>query len=242
MKKVVHRKCNKDYYRVLHVPLWIWVFWVLPGQLTQDLFSHGPDKRHWIWLGIVTVACAWRGAVGNLPGAEPVPYITHYGEDKVNPWYRVVCYTAAWVDLVAPFVINLTAIVIAALTGKWMIYNLYGKLYYVVVAAIVMATVLNVTPRARQSIRGDGAEKAWFYVAVWVVVPTQIAAWGMWRLGGALGISGMPLNQMRLATFVVVSTIFLTLGFAGKLPRTRRYLAPEWSPGEMQVSEGAREF
>jgi hypothetical protein len=223
MKKVVERKCNKNYYRMLHVPLWIWVFFILPGQLTEDLFSHGPDRRHWIWLAIVTVFCAWRGYVGALPGCEPRPYITHYGEDKPNLLNRVVCYTAAWIDLLVPFTINLTALVIASLTGKWMIYPLYAKLYYVLVAAIVMATVLNLTPRAKRSTRGEGTEKAWFYMTVWVVVPTEIAAWAMWRLGGPLGLSGLSLDYARLTTFLVVSAMFLTLGLLGKLPRTARY-------------------
>ncbi len=52
MKKVVEREKNKNYYRVLHVPIWIWVFWILPGHLTADLYAHGPDRRHWIWLAI----------------------------------------------------------------------------------------------------------------------------------------------------------------------------------------------
>jgi hypothetical protein len=227
MKKVVERKSNKNYYRMLHVPLWIWVFWILPGQMTEDLFSHGPDRRHWVWLAIVTFFCAWRGYVGALPGCESRPYITHYGENKPNLLNRVVCYTAAWIDLVVPFTINLTALIIALLTGKWMIYPLYAKLYYVVAAAIVLATLLNWTPRAKRSVRGEGTEKAWFYLAVWVVVPTEIAAWAMWRLGGWLGVSGASLDYARLTTFLVVSVLFLTLGLVGRLPRTARCHVPD---------------
>ncbi|HZI56837.1 MAG TPA: hypothetical protein VFF39_08680, partial [Verrucomicrobiae bacterium] len=87
MKKVVERERNKNYYRVFHVPIWIWVFWILPGHLTADLYAHGPDRRHWIWLAIVTAVCIWRGFAGYLPGGEPRPYITHYGEPKPNLWY-----------------------------------------------------------------------------------------------------------------------------------------------------------
>jgi hypothetical protein len=222
MKKIVERKCNKVCYRILHVPLWIWVFWILPGQLTEELFSHGPDQRHWLWLSIVTLLCAWRGYVGNLPGCEPQPYVTHYGDNKPNLLYRVVCYTAAWVDLLVPFTINLIGLTIASFTGKWMIYSLYAQLYYVLVAAIVMATMLNWTPRAKRSVRGEGTEKAWFYAAVWVVVPTEIAAWAMWRFGRRFGLSGASLDHARLETFLVVAAIFLTLGLQGRLPRTAR--------------------
>ena len=89
MKPAVQRARNKIYYRILHVPLWIWAFWILPGHLTADLYAHGPDRRHWIWLAIITIICAWRGFVGRLPGVEPRPYITHYGENKPNLWYRM---------------------------------------------------------------------------------------------------------------------------------------------------------
>lgn len=223
MKRVVERGRNKNYYRVLHVPLWIWVFWVLPGHLTADLYAHGPDRRHWVWLGMVTAVCAWRGFAGRLPGAEPQPYITHYGEDKPNLWYRVICYTAAWIDLLVPFMINLTGLVINFFIHRWVIGELYVGLYYVLAAAIVLLTILDFTPRARRSTRNEGAEKAWFYVAVWTVVPTQIAAWGMWRLGKYFEIPATTLGGLRLLTFLIVAIAFFTLGVLGWLPRSERY-------------------
>ncbi len=211
MKKVVEREKNKNYYRVLHVPIWIWAFWILPGHLTADLYAHGPDRRHWIWLAVVTAVCAWRGFAGRLPGAEPQPYITHYGEDKPNLWYRVICYTTAWIALLVPFTINLTGLVINFFTGKWVIISLYRNLYYVLVGVIVLATVADFTPRARRSTRGEGAEKGWFYVAVWMVVPTQLASWGMWRLGRYFDLSATSLGHVRLGRR------FLTWRFRGEL-------------------------
>ena len=225
MKRVVERERNKRYYRILHAPIWIWAFWILPGNLTADLYAHGPDRRHWIWLAVVTAVCAWRAYAGRLPGAEPAPYITHYGEDKPNLWYRVICYTTAWIDLMVPFTINLVGLVINFFTGRWVIDELFVKLYYVLAAAIVLATFLDLTPRARRSTRNEGAEKGWFYVAVWVVVPTQIAAWAMWRLGKFFAMSSSTLGDLRLFIFLVVAGTFFTLGVFGKLPRTRRYYA-----------------
>ncbi len=227
MKRAVERGRNKIYYRILHVPLWIWVFWVLPGHLTASLYSHGPDRRHWTWLAIITVICAWRGFVGRLPGVEPRPYITHYGEEKPNLWYRVVCYTTAWIDLVVPFTLNLAGLLIHAATGRWIISALYVKVYYLLAALVVMATLVDWTPRARRSTRNEGCEKAWFYVAVWMVVPTQIAGWVMWRVGTQLGLAGARLDRTRLLTFLIVAAGFLALGLLGKLPRTQRYYLPE---------------
>ena len=236
MKRVVERGSNKAYYRVLHVPIWIWAFWVLPGHLTASLYAHGPERRHWIWLAFVVAVCAWRAFAGRLPGAEPQPYITHYGEDKPNLWYRVVCYTVAWIDLLVPFTLNLAGLVINLFTAKWIIGDLYVRLYYVLVAAIVIATALDLTPRARRSTRNEGAEKAWFYVAVWTVVPTQIAAWAMWRLGSHFALSARSLDNARLLTFLIVAGVFLTLGFLGKLPRTLRYYVPERSTQHSALS------
>ncbi len=117
-KQAVFRERNKRYYRVLHTPIWIWVFWVLPGwPLTYDLYTHGPDRRHWIWLAIILVFVAWRGLAGRLPGCEPRPYITHYGVHQPNLWYRVVCYTAAWVDIIVPYALNLIGLIIASING-----------------------------------------------------------------------------------------------------------------------------
>jgi hypothetical protein len=240
MKRVVERTRNKTYYRILHMPLWIWVFWILPGNLTADLYAHGPDRRHWVWLAIVVAACVWRGLAGRLPGAEPRPYITHYGEDKPNLWYRVICYTAAWIDLLVPFTINLAGLVINFFTGQWIIGELYVKLYYVLAAAMVFLTVLDLTPRARRSTRNEGAEKGWFYVAVWTVVPTQIAGWAMWRLGRHFALAASSLNDLRLVTFLIVAGGFFALGLLGKFPRTGRYhLASESNqPSVISIQPG----
>jgi hypothetical protein len=229
MKKVVERERNKNYYRVLHVPLWIWVFWILPGHLT--------DRRHWIWLAIVTGVCAWRGFAGRLPGCEPRPYITHYGEPKPNLWYRVVCYTAAWIDLLVPFTINLIGLLINFITGKWIINHLYVRIYYILAVVVLMATVLDFTPRTRRSTRNEGAEKGWFYVAIWTVVPTQLAGWAMWRLGKYFDLSPGSLDHLRLATFLLVAGAFFTAGLLGRLPRTQRYHVPEGVISDMPVSQ-----
>jgi len=233
MKKVVERERNKTYYRVLHFPIWVWVFWILPGQpLAYDLFAHGPDRRHWAWLAVVAAVLVWRGAVGRLPGVEPKPYVTYWGVDQPNLWYRVVCYTAAWVDLLVPFSLNAIGIVIASVSGNWMLKQLYAWLYYPLLLAIVAATALDWTPRAKRSTRYEGAERAWFYVAIWTVVPAQIVGWAAWRLGGPLGMEGVELARLRLIAFFLVTALLLFLGVKERLPRTDRYHGPEGVPAE----------
>ena len=223
MKKVVIRTSNKTYYRILHLPIWIWVFFILPGNLTYAFYLHGPDRRHWIWLAIVAAFCIWRGIAGRLPGVEPAPYITHYGVDQPNVPYRVVCYTAAWIDLIAPFTLNFLGLLGAVLTGRWLIREFYLWLYWPIALAVVAATIFDFTPRARRSTKYEGAERAWFYVAIWTVVPSQLAGWAMWRLGPHLGLAGRQLDLARLAAFASVAAFFIFLGAVGKLGRTDRY-------------------
>ncbi len=224
MKQAVFRERNKNYYRVLHTPIWIWVFWVLPGYpLTYDLYTHGPDRRHWIWLAIVVAVVFWRGFKGRVPGCEPRPYIHYYGVHQANLSYRVVCYTAAWIDLLVPFALNLIGLVIASVSGRWMLHELYRWGYYPLALAVVLAAVLDWIPRAKRSTFGEGAERAWFYVAIWTVVPTQVVNWAAWRLGKYMALEPLPLARVRLAVCLVATAFFLMLGYLQKLPRTTRY-------------------
>ncbi len=225
MERVVEREKNKGYYRILHLPIWIWVFFILPGNLTYALYVNGPDWRHWIWLAAVLAVCAWRGWLGRLPGVEPRPYIRHYGLDQPNMPYRVACYTAAWIDLLVPFILNCIGLVVAVITGEWLLADLYKFMYYPLALLIVIGTIFDITPRAQRSTVNEGTEKAWFYITIWTVVPAQVAAWGAWRLGGQFSQIPIELNHLRLAVFILMSGIIFLLGLKGILPRTRRYYA-----------------
>jgi hypothetical protein len=69
------RAHNKKLYRLAHWPIWIWVFFLLPGPLVFNLFDHGGDWRNWLWLVCVMLATGLAGLKGKLPGVEPRPYI-----------------------------------------------------------------------------------------------------------------------------------------------------------------------
>jgi hypothetical protein len=145
---------------------------------------------------------------------------------QANLPYRIVCYTAAWIDILVPFTLNLIGLVTALFTGTWILEQLYGRLYYPLALATACATLLDLTPRARRSTRGEGAEKAWFYVGIWTVVPAQVAIWGAWRLGGKLGLAPFELAVLRFVVFMLFATAFLVAGARERLPRTQRYHGP----------------
>lgn len=224
MKAAVERTRNKGYYRVLHLPIWIWVFFTLPGAMTASLYAHGFTPRHWLWLAVVTGVCLWRAALGRLPGVEPRPYITHYGLDWPNLGYRVACYTAAWIAIVAPWTLNLIGLLYAAASGRWLVEQLYGWPYDLIALLVVGVAAMDRLPRTRSTIRNEGAERAWFYVGVWTAILSQLAAWGLWRLAPHLGLAGGALLWTRLGGFLGVSALVAGLGLAGRLPRTRRYV------------------
>ena len=100
---------------------------------------------------------------------------------------------------------------------------MYQYLYYPLAALVVLGTVLDLTPRAKRDCIGEGAERAWFYVAIWTVVPTQAVNWAAWRLGKFMGLAPLPLARTRLVICLLSTAFFLVLGYAAKLPRTRRY-------------------
>jgi len=85
-RTIRHR--NKVYYRALHWPIWIFVFFISPGPLTFGLFERGFDRRTLIWLSLVLFGTGVAALRGRLPGCEPTPYIIRFTEDRPNPLYR----------------------------------------------------------------------------------------------------------------------------------------------------------
>jgi hypothetical protein len=139
----------------------------------------------------------------------------------------VVCYTAAWIDLLVPFTLNVMGLVIAAVTGRWMMQQLYLWFYYPFALTVVLAMWMDWMPRTRRSTAHEGAERAWFYVAIWTAVASQLAGWVMWRLAARLGMGVSELAGLRLAAFLTVTAVFVLLGLGGKLGRTPRYYAAQ---------------
>ena len=88
---------------------------------------------------------------------------------------------------------------------------------------MVLATVCDWTPRARRDTFGEGVERAWFYIAIWTVVPTQVINWAAWRLGRFMDLPPLPLAHVRLGVCLISTAVFFLLGYAAKLPRTQRH-------------------
>jgi hypothetical protein len=217
---------NKGYYRVLHWPIWIWVFFLAPGPLTFSLFAHGFGLANSIWLSAVLIGTGIAGIYGQLPGVEPAPYILRFDEDRPNPLYRKICYTFAWNAVLNFALLNLAGLVIAALTGVWYMSQLYHYAYFPLCALILLLGAAGMLPRVGRSTKGEGTERRYFYGSVWAVTIAQTVLLVLWKT--------LPLTRtgsmIKLAIYVGALAVMGTAAYNGALPRTRPIL-----PGEVMV-------
>jgi hypothetical protein len=225
-RKIRHR--NKTYYRVLHWPIWIFVFFIAPGPLTFDLFEGGFDSRILAWLSVVLFATGIAGLRGRLPGCEPAPYIIRFTEDRPNPLYRRVCYTTAWGEVIAFAALNTAGLGWAVITGEWRLKQMYLAAYFPIAGAVWLLGALGQLPRVKRSTQGEGHERRYFYGSVWAVTIAQPVLWMMWKVFPTTRLGDIT----KLALFVGILAFVGRLAKLGLLPRTRPIV-----PGELAVSD-----
>jgi hypothetical protein len=222
------RERNKVSYRFAHWPIWITVFFLLPGPLTFRLFAHGFRWQMGAWLGIVMVVTGIAGLFGRLPGVEPRPYIIRFTEDKPNPLYRLICYTLAWSELMSYAVLNAAGLAGALITGHWRLQQIYDIAYFPIVAVIWILGALGWLPRVKASTKGEGHERRYLYGTVWAMCLAQPVLWILWR--------ALPQNRtadaIKLTVFLSILFVMGMLARRGILPRTRQIV-----PGELAVSD-----
>ncbi len=218
------RTRNKLYYRFNHWPIWIFVFFLIPGPMVFRLFEEGFGGRMTWWLAAVMIGTGIAGLRGKLPGCEPAPYIIRFTEDKPNPLYRRICYTFAWGAAVTYALLNLVGLVVAVATGKWMLKQIYYYGYFPVVVPIWILGLMGKLPRVKPSTAGEGDERRYFYGTVWAVCIAQPVLWILWKT--------LPINRttdiLKLAVFTGILGLVGYLSYRGYLPRTRKIV-----PGEI---------
>jgi len=222
-RKIRHR--NKLYYRFNHWPIWIFVFFIAPGPLTFDLFEHGFDRRMFLWLAVVLTGTAIAGFRGRLPGCEPAPYIIRFTEDRPNPLYRRVCYTAAWGEVVAFAMLNIAGLAYAAWSGEWRLKQMYEAAYFPIAGTVWLLGAFGQLPRVRRSTKGEGHERRYFYGSVWAVAIAQPILWMMWKLLP----HSRPADVVKLIVFIGILAVVGWMARLGLLPRTRPIVPGEWA-------------
>jgi hypothetical protein len=222
------RARNKLHYRFNHWPIWITVFFLVPGPLTFDLIERGFDWRMALWLGCVLVGTGIAGLRGKLPGCEAAPYIIRFTEDKPNPLYRRVCYTFAWGAVISYVVLNTTGLIIAAITGTWMMKQIYQHAYFPLVSLVWLLGLFGKLPRVLPSTKNEGHERRYFYGSVWAVSVAQPVLGLLW-----LWLPKNPVTTViKLAVFLAILAFMGTLAYFGRLPRTAPIV-----PGQLAVSD-----
>jgi hypothetical protein len=219
---------NKGYYRVLHWPIWIWVFFLAPGPLTFGLFAHGFHLWNALWLAVVLIGTGIAGFYGQLPGVEPAPYILRFDEDRPNPLYRRVCYTFAWNAVLNFALLNLAGLAAASVTGSWHLKQIYLYGYSPLCAFILLLGMMGKLPRVGLSTRGEGTERRYFYGSVWAATAAQSTLLVLWKVLPETREG----NQIKLIVYAGVMVTFGTAAWRGMLPRTRPIV-----PGELIVAD-----
>lgn len=222
------RERNKVIYRIAHWPIWIWVFFLAPGPLTFDLFAHGPTLRNLLWLLLVMAVTAVAGVFGQLPGVEPRPYILRFCEDKPNPLYRRICYTFAWNALLSFALLNLAGLLVAVLTGKWYLQQIYSYGYLPALLITLALGAFGALPRVKRSTEGEGTERRYFYGTVYSVTFAQAVLLALWKVLPR-GHSG---DLTKLIAFILALSAAGIAAALGLFPRTRPIL-----PGELMVAD-----
>jgi hypothetical protein len=222
------RERNTRLYRLAHWPIWIFVFFLAPGPLTFSLFARGFSWGNSLWLGLVLVGTGVALLRGRLPGGEPGPYILRFDEDKPNPLYRRVCYTFAWNAALNYALLNLTGLVIAAVTGVWAMKQIYLYAYAPLCAFILLLGLTGKLPRVEPSTKKEGTHRRYFYGTVWSVTAAQILLLLLWKVLPQTYAT----NWIKLGVFVGVLALMGWISSRGLLPRTRPIL-----PGEQVVAD-----
>jgi hypothetical protein len=222
------RTRNKRLYRLAHWPIWIFVFFLAPGPLTFSLFAHGFSWGNSLWLSLVLVGTGVALLRGRLPGGEPGPYILRFDEDKPNPLYRRVCYTFAWNAALNYALLNLTGLVIAAVTGVWHMKQIYLYAYAPLCAFILLLGLTGKLPRVEPSTKKEGTHRRYFYGTVWSVTAAQTVLLLLWKVLPQTDAT----NWIKLGVFVGVLALMGWISACGRLPRTRPIL-----PGECMVAD-----
>jgi hypothetical protein len=222
------RERNTSLYRLLHWPIWIWVFFLAPGPLTFTLFAHGFGRGNLAWLAAVLVGTGIAGLRGQLPGVEPRPYILRFDEDKPNPLYRRVCYTFAWNAVLSFALLNLVGLLIAAATGSWYMKQIYRYAYLPVCGTILLLGGAGALPRVRPSTKGEGTERRYFYGSVWAVTVSQVLLLALWKTLPETRTA----NVMKLGVFAGALLLMGLTAYRGALPRTRPIV-----PGELMIAD-----
>ena len=222
------RERNTRLYRLAHWPIWIWVFLLAPGPLTFAWFAHGFGVGNLVWLALVLAGTGIAALRGKLPGSEPRPYILRFDEDKPNPLYRRVCYTFAWNAVLSFMLLNLSGLIVAAVSGRWYMQQIYHYAYLPLCGLILLLGAAGKLPRVGRSTQSEGTERRYFYGSVWAVTVAQTILLILWKILPKTEAT----NVGKLAIFVGALLLMGVGAVRGKLPRTRPIL-----PGESMVAD-----
>ena len=124
--------------------------------------------------------------------------------------------------------LNMAALVYAAVTGVWRMKQIYLYAYSPLCALILLLGMMGKLPRVGRSTKGEGWERRYFYGSVWAVTAAQTILLVLWKTLPEDSTGSL----IKLVVFVAVLAVFGVAAARGVLPRTRPIV-----PGELMVSD-----
>jgi hypothetical protein len=139
-----------------------------------------------------------------------------------------VCYTFAWSAAITFAVLNITGLVVAVVTGRWALAQIYQVAYFPIAGTLWLLGLTGHLPRVMASTKNEGHERRYFYGTVWAVCIAQPVLLILWNV--------LPQTRtgdvIKLMTFGGILGVVGWMASLGVLPRTRPIV-----PGELAVSD-----
>ncbi len=130
----------------------------------------------------------------------------------------------AWSEAITFAVLNIAGLIVAIVTGTWMLKEIYRYAYFPIAGTIWVLGALGQLPRVKRSTAGEGHERRYFYGSVWAVAIAQPILWLLWTTLPRTRVA----EVVKLVVFVGVLAFVGYLSYRGRLPRTRPIV-----PGEL---------
>ena len=156
---------------------------------------------------------------------EPAVVLIHGWANNANYWNAQLEPLKARYTVVT---LNLAGLIIAVVTGKWVMKQIYLQAYFPVCAVVLLLGLFGWLPRVGRSTKGEGIERRYFYGAVWAAVISQTVLLILWKT-----LPRSPAtDQLKLAAFVLCLCGVGAAAAFGMLPRTRPIV-----PGQLMVAD-----
>ena len=122
-------------------------------------------------------------------------------------------------------VLNLAGLIYAVTAGVWRLRQIYDAAYFPLAGAVIVCGLAGILPRVKDSTKGEGTERRYFYGTLWAVCAAQPVLGILWKVLPRT----LEADWIKLAVFAGILAGVGMLAWRGVLPRTRPIVPGEWA-------------